>query len=461
MKKILFLYLLLNISQGSHAQLTIIANGPEFKEPEKGSSKVLQLKDGNTVYLHFREGIAVQLYNAAHQLIQDKNIPTLHAKHINAVFETQGDIVVFASEREEKHPVLYRIILDGKDGSLKKEEKVCYLDKLQLSAAATDFIVMKDPYTEYYAVKTWLNNAGGSEIIHYSPDHRELSRAAFDKQTGDQFFHGFKDMVVLGDKAVCILANNFHANNRMELLTLEKGSSAFKATPLGEALKGAILKYNPYSSQLIILQSEKISLLNATTKVVEQEDKISTEGVPQNVIIREDGSFRVVLEEIETYTQQPIPHAVKPPRHTILGDLTIIQFDKKGTQTGHWLLRKKHGIREKIFDPFYQKHLENAPAVLREGEQYLYPDVVGDHVLINEATDRRRKTVWLVSNCSGFYYTLKNGNTLSAPKPVFPVNNLGLFIGADYDPRSKTYALLNLSTVKGNKKIKLTWLRVE
>ncbi|MRG46974.1 hypothetical protein GFS24_17765 [Chitinophaga sp. SYP-B3965] len=462
MKKILFLYLLINIHQGSSAQFVSIADGPEFNEPEKGAAKIIQLKNGNTVYLHFREGINLQLYNAAHQRIQDKNIPTAHTENINAVFETQGDVVVFASERENKHPVLYRLILDGKDGTLKKEEVVLRLDQLILTNPARDFNIEKDPYSEYYAIRTWLNEELGSEIIHYGPDHAVLSRGVFDKETVGVFYHGFTDMVVLGDKAVCILASNFNVENRVELLTLEKGSSAFKATPVGEALKGAALKYNPYTSQLIVLQPGKISLLNATTKVLEQAKKISGEGIPQNILIMEDGSFRIVMEEKENYEQQPIPYAVKPPKHTILGDLTILQFDKKGTQTGNWLLRKKHGFREKSFDPFYQKHTENAATLLREGEQYLYVDMVGDQVLINEATDHHRKTVWLVTNCSGFYYTLESGNKLSKQRSVFSgedASNLGLFIAADYDPVNKVYATLHVKTKKKNAKI--TWLRVE
>lgn len=61
MKKILILYLLLHVTQETKAQFTTIAEGPEFKEPEKGAAKILQLKNGNTVYLHFREGIHLQL----------------------------------------------------------------------------------------------------------------------------------------------------------------------------------------------------------------------------------------------------------------------------------------------------------------------------------------------------------------------------------------------------------------
>jgi hypothetical protein len=123
MKSVLSLCMLFFICIVSKAQFKSIAQGPVFEEPEKGFSKILQMKDGSTMFFHitFKEGINLKIYDASHKQKVEKHIEPTYGKlkegSVDGIFEINGNATLLVSEVDEKRPVLYRLIIDGKKKS--------------------------------------------------------------------------------------------------------------------------------------------------------------------------------------------------------------------------------------------------------------------------------------------------------------------------------------------------------
>src|ERR1700751_2929295 len=86
--------LLINLAQ---AQFKQIAESTAFKEPEEGYAKVLQMKNGNTLFIVVtnKKGIDVRVYDANHKEVAVNNIYPSYGKLSNGgsigIFEINGD----------------------------------------------------------------------------------------------------------------------------------------------------------------------------------------------------------------------------------------------------------------------------------------------------------------------------------------------------------------------------------
>ncbi|HPI54067.1 MAG TPA: hypothetical protein PLU10_05195, partial [Chitinophagaceae bacterium] len=115
---LLFGALLLFISLSSQAQFKVIASGPKFEEPEKGFAKILQLKNGYTLFIQSEnmKNFRIKIYNSGHQQIVTKNLETpkiapLRGCDLEAIFEVNGQIVIFFSGYSSTMtPILFRYI---------------------------------------------------------------------------------------------------------------------------------------------------------------------------------------------------------------------------------------------------------------------------------------------------------------------------------------------------------------
>lgn len=112
------------------AQFKPLAEGATFEEPEEGFAKILQLKNGNTMFIHitYKKGINIRMYNAAHQETAVTHIDPSYGKldygNIEAAFELAGNAVLMISEVDSRTPMLYRLVIDGKTGNLKDDQKI-------------------------------------------------------------------------------------------------------------------------------------------------------------------------------------------------------------------------------------------------------------------------------------------------------------------------------------------------
>ena len=95
----------------SHAQFKQIAEGPKFDEPEEGFAKILQLKNGNTFYIHItpNDGIKVRVYDVDHK---EKAVKTSSPAYedlvidnrddVRGIFEINNDVLVFINKEDKE-----------------------------------------------------------------------------------------------------------------------------------------------------------------------------------------------------------------------------------------------------------------------------------------------------------------------------------------------------------------------
>ncbi len=231
--------LLVCLCFGLHTATAQQTEGPAFtksnafKEPEMGASRLLLMKNGNTLFFHFTEakGVNVTVYDQQHQSagVVNNRISSWKPKQmkhadLKALFEVNGNAVVFLEQLIDRQPTLYRLIFDGKTGKLLREQELAKNHQIPRSETrdrgygyfqSAEFIVRKDPASEYYAVGVCNDESSAKEeehieLIHFTPDHKEISRAQF-KSPGDTYrYLVFPDIYVNSDKYVFIACQAYN-----------------------------------------------------------------------------------------------------------------------------------------------------------------------------------------------------------------------------------------------------------
>lgn len=266
-----------------------------FKQPEDGASRLLLMKNGNTMFFHFTEeqGISVNVYDPQHHTKGVVNNPIrswetreMYRADLKALFEVDGNAVIFLEQMIKKHPTLYRLIIDGKTGKLLREDELAKNNRLGVGDGQrvyygrqgnVQFVVKKDPASDYYAVAISNTLPEGSkdhiEVVHFAPDHKEINRAFFEPQ-GDtyQYLVG-PDIYVNRDEFVFISGYAFNVkrlrainDSRIFIGKLQKGTRTFESKALDYT--------RDYDNSILVLKYRKedklVYMLN--TFYVEKDD---------------------------------------------------------------------------------------------------------------------------------------------------------------------------------------------
>ena len=485
-----------------NAQFKMVSEGPIFKEPESGYGKILQLKNGGTMFFHitYKDGIDVRVYDEKHA---EKAVQTIEPAYgklkyggIEAIFEINGDGILLISELDEKRPVLYRLVIDGKKGTLKSETKIAELDKLDMGKGYAmafggvpepGFYVKKDPYSDNYALVLMHSFESDRnkriEIVFYDKDHKEASRAFYTSPDSKYKYLKYIDMVVIGDKTVNVLAYAYNTKasggkeSELVLATLEKGAKDVSLNELNftkdYVVTGGLTRYNPVTKRIILVAAAKerakanstsympfIAFIEPGLGTLEDAavvypkkasneaitlfgDKGEFTGVPQNIFINNDGTFSIVFEEMSTVTTTS---SYGSSTTTTLGNIAVSVYDKDGKETAGYLIPKKQKLLNTYLPIFYHSYREGTAQQLQYGNQYKSFSYLAaakkPYVLINdveENTERIEKgkitTITGVGECDGFYYPLAAKNALPQRDFVF---------GAP-DRRSHNLALFSIS----------------
>ncbi len=285
MKRIVFpalLVLLQAVTCISHAQFKTVAQGPVFDEPERGFARIIQMKNGGTMFFHIsiKEGIDVQIYDAKHKQKVNKHIIPKYGKlrmgSVDGIFEVNGDATLLISEIDGRAPVLYRLIVDGATGNVKQEETLAELNRITTGAGYAmafggvpmpDFYVRKDPNSDNYALAMFNSFESDRnkriEVVHYGADHKEITRAFYSSPDNKYKYMEYIDMAVMGSDNVCVLARGFNTRasggkeSELVLATLSKGKTSVTLTELGfsEDLKrkNGITRFNPVTKKVLLL----------------------------------------------------------------------------------------------------------------------------------------------------------------------------------------------------------------
>ncbi len=530
MKRLTFV-LLLSLAQSavSHAQFKVLSEGSVFEEPKDGYARILQLKNGNTIFFHItlKKGIDLKVYDASHKLKAEKHIEPQYGKlkrsSIEGIFEINGDAVLFVSEIDASKPVLYRLVVDGNTGTLKKDEQVAELKKPRmimmvhdLDFLDPDFYIRKDPNSDTYALTT-LNAFESDknkrvEIVLYGADHKELGRAYYASPEEKYKSMRYIDMALIGENKVCMLA--YASNGRsgrdreseLVMATLDKGKTALSLEELRFSkdliVDGGICRYNPATKDIVLLAAVRtnekrvasyqchLSFIDPFSGAVTKSDitfpeKANTKnqelfgkkekytGMPQNLFINNDGSFSIVFEEIRTVTK-PASHTY--PLNTELGNIAVSRFNTDGDEEDTYLIPKNHYLTDTYLRPFYHSQREGSAQELHLGNQFKSfaylntPDKM--YVLFNDV-DRNTESVQRgklttingVGECDGYFYKLNSKEVFPARDFVFGQpdgkrsHNLALFAISDYDREKNIYVTLKLEKEGRDKGVKLVWLQ--
>jgi hypothetical protein len=522
MKKLILLFLFFSHT-ATNAQFKVIATGPLFKEPEDGEAKILQLKSGGTMFFRVTEkdGIDLRVYDPQHHEITATNFKPTYIKvkkaQVNAIFEINGNAILMMSEVDSKIPTLYRLILDGKTGAILSEENIEELNKRKFGdgiattfggIATPSFFIKKDPYSDNYAVVRFnsleSDRSKRIEVISYDANNKETNRAFYTSPEGKYKYITYRDMVVLGDKKVCVFAYGYNKSNDSEsellMANLDKGSSEIDFTKLSfpDTLDPfyCTAKFNPSTNSLLLLSiaEEKkkkndgyipiLTFINPYEKKINRSDIISPSkridqyskkgfrGLPQNLYINDDGTFTVVSEELSVvyggkYGTAPI---------SLLGDIAIVNYSKTGEPMNDYLIRKSQTLNNVYLGLLYLASREGTTQSLKKGTQFksfAYLDgKTKSYILFNDTERNSEKLesgnlvdIQGVSNCDGFYYPLTGPNAILKRDYVFGNpekkrdHELGLFSISQYDRQNNIYVTLQLSKDSGKKGVKLVWLQ--
>lgn len=226
---------------------------PSFEEPE-GWCKLVQLTNSNTCFLEFtkKEGINVILYDSLRKKIGKGKLTTkliedkLGFYIISGIYEIKGDVVVFFLKSEDKKPIMLRLIIDGKTGKLKSEEKIAELEKMSMKDGYAmafggmdipDIKIVKDPESDYYAMIRYNTLAPETkdriEITHFNPDHKIINKANYTDPNDQYKYTKYLNAYVHKDEYVVIGTYAFNTRSsggkeaRFYVSQLSKGKSKF------------------------------------------------------------------------------------------------------------------------------------------------------------------------------------------------------------------------------------------
>src|SRR5258708_39142667 len=126
---------------------------------------------------------------------------------------------MMVSEADDRIPVLYRVIIDGTNGSILQDDKIAELKKVTMGQGYAmvfgrvpkpDFFVRKDPNSDYYGL-ILLNSFESDrnkrlEVVWYGPDNKEINRAFYLSPDDRYKYLNYLDMAVIGNQKISVLA---------------------------------------------------------------------------------------------------------------------------------------------------------------------------------------------------------------------------------------------------------------
>ena len=457
---------------------------------------------------------------------------------VEGLYEIGGQPVIFLQQLIDRTPSLFRIKLDPNTGEITGEKLISTLPKYKAGSAwamafggvdVGDFYVEKDPASDNYAVINFNSFAHESderiELIHYSGaggNHKILNRAFYDSPNGQFKYLRFIGMTVDGDKQVFLSTYGFNTkssgekDSRVIVSRLKAGEKDFthnliEFTDDFRDTK-AIMKYNPGANviqllTLTLVNSKSKLLSNKTTtyymtlmtgidpqtlRVVYAKPMLSEKasaymqskvgadfsGLPQQMIINNDHSTTLLMEEMATETIQTRSSITY---RTYLNNIGITELDDKGREENGYVVFKSQ-MANGLIDPLYVSHKSKGLWSYRGGggmfvlnnNAFLSFDYVNtDHkryILYNDypenldKTGKKRKTVVAISDANTVCYELDNGRMTQSYLFGTPAKDQAKFCyieSSDFLEESNTYATLMMTRDGRKKQAYIAWVKFE
>ncbi len=527
MKKIhaLLILVLFATAFPAMAQFKQIAEGPEFEEPEGGYARIVQMKNGNTAFVHItvKKGIDLRIYDAAHKEKVATNIelsiervklntemtmfPKFAIEEIKGVFEINNDIVVFFHELDAKKSVLFRVIIDGNTGRLKEEKEL-------FNKRFGPYDVQKDRegqnYSIYMSEFSEKEKKGIPHIIYYDAAHKPIHDWSFDSpetNEGNKYFN-YKGMVT-GEKGrvyafFMTKGKSKEDLGNMYMVSMEEGNEKISLDklnmPADLLYEAAIVKYDPVDRKIVFLILSRLKAkssdfdahLNIIDPVAKKMDKITdfgptetlnqayTErfdkkkgyaGLPQDIFTNADGSISIAYEEIMV---QATTSGSYTRNDTKLGKIVINTIDKQGKLLSNYLLGKDHWVIFTQLGLFYHNQQEATAQSIWRGNEYKpfkYIDGPKGRFIFFNDTERNNEVkkdkfveVQGVLDCDAFIHKL-SGTEIFPPRAYAfgePKKGHTLAMFSVSEYQRETNTMVTLKNEAGrSKKVKMVWLQPE
>ena len=237
------------------AQQFHIEKSDGFDEPDYGWNKIIQLKNGNTLFLHAanKEGIEVVVFDKSRKKISEKTLTSqmwderkLKSSKIAGLYEINGEPVLFLAQADDHAPTLYRLRINAMTGDLVKEEVLGSLPKdapfgdwaIKFGHAdPNDIIVEKDPNSDCYAVIFFNGFAKDRNerirVVHYDGTHKIINDALYESPGGAFKYLRYIGSVVDGNKRLFITTYGYNGKSddeaaRVIVSSLAAGEKEFK-----------------------------------------------------------------------------------------------------------------------------------------------------------------------------------------------------------------------------------------
>lgn len=410
------------ISSFAIAQVPVVTLGPDFIEPGDGWDKLMQLKNGNTIYLHFakREGLVVNIYNANHELTVTDTLHTqlwnagdLESTEIDGIFEINGQPVIFLQQLVKYNPVMYRLVLDGETGKLLREDKLGELSTVQHRSvfvddnlATHDMYVEKDPNSDYYAVAMFTGAAIQKNdsiherirVLHFSPAHEVINHGWFYLPDTSYSYFSYINMAVQGKERVYLGTVGFNAKRKetdagpkvlFSMLAADTATFTHQVLDYTAGygnVGGEIQVAGAQVRMLLYIPSRLkdgssgviMNTFNETTGKLNKHVMLSFpelsrnvqqnlnykedyKGAPQRLLLNEDGSSTLLMESLSFYKQG---NTQVNKLHTNLGDIGITQLDADGKENTTMAI-SKYQVITGICEPFQLQRRSKSEWVFR------------------------------------------------------------------------------------------------
>lgn len=528
MSKLILTYLLAIVQLACYAQFTLKGQSETFDELGNGYGKLLTLKNGNTLFfLTDRDGVTIQLFSPDHKPLK-KISPTssvLSGKSVfvKTIFEVNNSLVLLTISSEKELRVVSRVIIDLRSGSVKEEELAKFNTEFKKGHKLPDWLekednvhIKRDAQNDNYIIVIETNQennfAETLECLWYDNNHKLVAKTAVSiKDKGFDSIE-FLDVEIIGNNQWNILLNgiNGRKDGKRQLMygTLKKGETTLglKSSNLIESfetarnanmhVQSALLKYNSVTGRYILVSNLNnkqndylpvISFLNITTGDIESTELAIPEsaiqasvallgqenafhGLPQDVIIADDGRFSIIFEE------HTIAYINGSIRSTHLGNLAVIYFDMLGGARGSYFIPKLQGYTGAALNEFYLNKKKQEPVFLGGANKYvraLYVDgKFSSYIMFNDLEKNgerikkgKQNIVVTISDCDAFSYRIDGASPILDRKPVFEIakdkddHNILIFAGSDYDKSTNTLASMQLEITKRRKYMKIVWLQ--
>lgn len=519
------------LTTSATAQLKTLAVSPSFEEPRGGFGRLIAEKSGHTafVYVSGKEGIQVRIYDPEHRELATNTIDPAYGKlkqaDVTAIFEGNGQIALFINTLSDGRWILFRFLIDGTTGKLLEEKEIASRSKaskdiLMQGAAGTmlvpDFYVRQDPYSGCYAVATCtFNNKGDAsdklEVIHYTSDHHELGRATH--IVADRHCR-YLDLAVRGDKEVAVLLTGRAGKDiwrkdqarSLLLATLKAGSGKLMVDsldyPEAASVGPGLIRYNKAGDQYMMLTSHYdnetegsrnyLSLINpedhaltlsrlSSSGIQQAADEARKEDrfqeMPQNLYLKEDGSYSVFYEEVLVQNEKVMGSRNEYRTRIILGGLGAVQYTPDGKENGAYYVPRKRNMQF-LPDALYYSDRQEKAAQLSMTLQFLYGYYLNgtrqDYLFFNNAehpvswgTKRRNADLTMsYEDCIAFSYKVGGAGAVPAGVPTFDRagsdnKSIGIFQASDYDRERNIMVTLKRAQEGRSSPVQLVWLQPE